>query len=83
MKRTWFRGFYPCCSPLSCSLSCSPPTSGPRDAEADPAYTEPFSQDPAPEAPQDAPLSVVGEVESLPAPRPRNTTASLTAATLR
>ncbi len=35
------------------------------DAEADPAYTEPFSQDPAPEAPQDAPLSVVGEVESL------------------
>lgn len=83
MKRTWFPRFLSLLLTFVMLFELLPANVWATDAEADPAYTEPFSQDPAPEAPQDAPLSVVGEVESLPAPRPRNTTASLTAATLR
>lgn len=65
MKRTWFPRFLSLLLTFVMLFELLPANVWATDAEADPAYTEPFSQDPAPEAPQDAPLSVVGEVESL------------------
>ena len=82
MKRTWFPRFLSLLLTFVMLFELLPANVWATDAEADPAYTEPFSQDPAPEAHRMLPCLSL-EKWRASAPRPRNTTASLTAATLR
>ena len=65
MKRTWFSRFLSLLLSFVMLLELLPANALATDVGENPDHTELFSQDDSQNTPQDAPLSVVGEVESL------------------